>query len=228
MRQKLLLAILVVFLFLANIASADIIVVSLATSPLQGDVAGPFSLIFQLTDGNGIGDGNNTVTLFNFQFGSGGPSGAPSTFGGVTGNVNSTVTLVDTSFLNYFIQPFTPGATLGFTMSTTNQLDSGGIPDGFGFSIGDKTGQAIPTLSFSDVFVEIDMDSAHPLVQTFGSDTSRLPAGGGGPIAIGAPTLAAVPEPSSLALTCGVFGFIVACSWRRRRYSAQFMLRRGL
>lgn len=108
---------------------------------------------------------------------------------------------MDSSFLNYLIQPFTPGTTLEFTVTTTNNVDAGGIPDGFAFSISDKTGQSIPTDAgpFADMFLTIVFDSAPPTVQTFASDPTRLPAGGGGPITIGAPTvISTVPEPSSI------------------------------
>jgi hypothetical protein len=200
MRPKSLLAlpVIVTILLLPGIARADI--VTLDTTPLMEDPAGPFSLVFQLTDGNGTGDGNNTVTLSDFVFGTGGPSGAPTTFGGVSGGVGSTVTLVDTSFLNYFIQPFTPGTTLGFTIAMTDNVDAGGIPDGFAFSISDNTGQNIPTQAgpFADMFISIAFDSSNPTVTVFASDTTRSPAGGGGPIDLGAPIVQAVPEPSGI------------------------------
>jgi hypothetical protein len=203
MRRKLLRApsAVVAFLFLACSAFGDM-VVTLDTAPLQGDAAGPFSLVFQLTDGSGTGDGNNSVALSNFLFGTGGPSGMPTTFGGVIGSVGSTVTLVDTSFLNYFIQPFTPGTTLEFTVATTNNVDAGGIPDGFAFSISDKTGQNIPTQAgpFADMFISIAFDSSNPAITAFASDTTRSPAGGGGPIDLGAPIVQVVPEPSGIGL----------------------------
>ena len=50
--------------------------VSLGTSALIGHPAGPFSLDFQLLDGAGTNDGNNTATLSQFVFGGGAPSGA--------------------------------------------------------------------------------------------------------------------------------------------------------
>src|SRR6185312_13251794 len=125
MRHKLLLAVPLTTMLLLTTGTGFADEVTLNTAPLIGDTAGPFSLVFQLTDGSGIGDGNNTVTISNFQFGSGGPSGSPTTFGGVSGDVGSTVTLVDSSFLNYLIQPFTPGTTLEFTVTTTNNVDSG-------------------------------------------------------------------------------------------------------
>jgi hypothetical protein len=51
--------------------------VSIDTSPLVGNAAAPFSLDFQFIDGSGIDDGNNIVSLGNFDFGAGGGTGSP-------------------------------------------------------------------------------------------------------------------------------------------------------
>ena len=187
-----------------NLARAAAIYgISMNTSPLIGHSAGPFSLEFQLNDGIGIGDANNTAVLSNFMFGGGSASGSPSLTGGASGNLSSTITLTDSSFFNQFIQGFTPGNTLSFQLSLTTNVDSGGTPDQFSFAVLDHTGTEIPTLagSFFDVFVQIDIDSANPLVHTFASDTARSPAGGGGSINIAAPQVTtAVPEPGTLVL----------------------------
>jgi hypothetical protein len=45
--------------------------VTLDTSALGALPNGPFSLGFELADGSGTGDGNNSVVLSDFQFGSG-------------------------------------------------------------------------------------------------------------------------------------------------------------
>jgi len=63
-----------------------------------------FSLDFQLTDGSGTGDANNTVILSDFGFGGGTAVGNPNLTGGATGDLASTVTLTDTAFLNDFFQ----------------------------------------------------------------------------------------------------------------------------
>src|SRR4030088_2636836 len=81
--------------------------VSMNTSPLIGEAAGPFSLGFQFNDGSGAGDANNTAILTNFLFGVGGSaSGLPTVFGGATGDLSSGITLIDSSFLNAFAQSF--------------------------------------------------------------------------------------------------------------------------
>jgi hypothetical protein len=173
--------------------------ISMTTSPLIGDPAAPFSLEFQFNDGSGSNDGNNTVILDQFAFGpGGGPLGLPSAVGGVTGDLGTSVTLVDNSFFNQFIQQFTPGATLQFRVSSTTNLDAGGVPDEFTFSILDQSGTEIPTVGFFDVFVQLDIDSANPVPTSFGSDTLRNTAAGGAPIDVAAPVVAAsAPEPAT-------------------------------
>jgi hypothetical protein len=182
--------------------------VTLGTAPLIGDVAGPFSLYFQFTDGSGTGDGNNTVTLSDIQFGTGGgPSGAPSTFGGVSGDLSSQVVLTDSSFFNYFEQGFTPGDELSFTLDSTTNVDAGPIPDAFSFEILDSTGFPIPTTDPFSQLLGFNIDSPGHTIQTFATDPTQTPVAGGPPIDMSAPqvtptgtTTAVVPEPSSLAL----------------------------
>lgn len=175
--------------------------VNLSTAPLVGDSSGPFSLAFQLADGSGTGDGNNAALLTNFQFGGGGPLGSPTLIGSAFGDLASTVVLTDSAFPNYFAESFTPGAAVSFLLTLSTNVDGGGIPDEFSFYVLDNTGTPIPTTagSFSDVFVQINIDSSNPSVTTFASDTTRSPAAGGQPIDLGTATVQAiVPEPSDL------------------------------
>jgi hypothetical protein len=192
--------------------------ISMNTAPLIGHAAGPFSLEFQLNDGRGIGDANNTATLTNFLFNGGAAVGNSTLTGGATGNLTSGVSLTDSSFFNQFIQGFTPGSALSFRLSLSTNVDSGGTPDEFSFAILDHTGTEIPTLaSFFDVFVQIDIDSANPIVRTFATDTSRTPEGGGGSINIAAPTatpVSSIPEPTMLTLT--ISGLVALFAWKRR------------
>jgi hypothetical protein len=216
----------VLFLYLPlNIGHAAVMYnISMNTAPLIGHAAGPFSLEFQLNDGRGIGDANNTATLTNFLFNGGAAVGSSTLTGGATGNLSSGVSLTDSSFFNQFIQGFTPGSALSFRLSLSTNVDSGGTPDEFSFAILDHTGTEIPTLaSFFDVFVQIDIDSANPVVHTFATDTSRTPEGGGGPINIASPTatpVSSVPEPTRLSLTLSGLAALVAWKHRPRRYSA--------
>src|SRR4051794_1904888 len=132
---------LALFLAIPSLCGAAAIYdISLDTSPLIGHTASPFSLAFQFNDGSGLGDGNNTSVLSAFQYGSGGSAaGSPILFGGASGSLTSGVTIVDNSFFNAFIQPFVPGSLLSFRLQTSTNLDVGGTPDEFSFSILDNT-----------------------------------------------------------------------------------------
>ena len=143
--------------------------ISMNTTPLISHSAGPFSLEFQLNDGSGTGNGNNTVVLSNFIFGGGSAVGIPTTNGGAIGDAGSSVTITDSSFFNQFIQQFTPGNQLGFRLSISTNVESGGTPDQFSFAILDSGGTELPTQSFFDVFVSIAIGLAEP----DGSDVSN-------------------------------------------------------
>ncbi len=210
-----LLLLLASFAMFSRTALADVIYnVSLDTSPLIGDAAGPFSLDFQFTDGSGTSDGNNTVALSNFDFGAGGGTGSPATSGSVSGDLTSSVTLIDSQFFNEFTQTFTPGAALDFTVDLTTNVDAGGVPDEFTFAILDNTGAEIPTLGLFDTLLLADIDSSSPTLFAFGSDTSRGTAATGEAIALDAPIVTSpVPEPSALWVpACGLAMF----AFRRR------------
>jgi hypothetical protein len=117
-------------------ARADLVFnVSLNTSLLAADYTGPFGLDFEL-----IGSSGNTVTLSDFNFGSGGPGtpGSASLTGGASGDLGGTVVLSDSTinFFNDFNQGFTPGGTLTFTVdSTLVAPPGGGFPDNFSMAI---------------------------------------------------------------------------------------------
>src|SRR5579875_734356 len=100
-------------LFTALMHGDVIVNVSLNTSPLTADSGGgPYSLDFQMIDGSGTGDANNTITLSNFAFGGGSVSGAPVITGGVSGDLTSSVSLTDSQFFNEFTEGFKPGESL--------------------------------------------------------------------------------------------------------------------
>ena len=200
--------------------------VRIETSPLISHAAGPFALNFQFTDGSGNtpGDANNTVQLFNFDFGGGSGSGAPTTKGGVSGDVASGIALTDTDLFNDFEQTFTPGNALEFDVILTNVADTSGTPDEFTFAILDSAGIELPTLGLgvvgSDVFLLTDLTGDPLALQAFASDDTQPPAGGGNPLVIAAPTIAAVPEPGDFALlaslTAGSVLFLHRGSRNRR------------
>lgn len=186
--------------------------VSLNTSPLVGSLSAPFAVFFQLTDGSGLspGDGNNTATISNFAFGGGSAAGCPLhclVTGGASGDMTGTVTVRDDGLimLNSFTETFTAGTTLSFQVDLTTNVDPGGTPDAFAFSLLDKNGNPIPTEDplGADTLLSIDIDSEKPIILTYGS----VP---GGNIALDAPSIGApqppvppdgqVPEPGSLVL----------------------------
>src|SRR5262249_56434597 len=100
------------------------------TSPLTGN--GPFKLDLQFLDGSGTpGDlNNNVVTLTSFAFGAGGSAlGSGTATGGASGGLTAGVTLKDTGFFNEYIENFTPGSLLSFTLNATNNADPGVTSD---------------------------------------------------------------------------------------------------
>jgi hypothetical protein len=183
--------------------------VLLDTSTLVGNPAGPFALDFQLNDGAGVGDGNNTATLSNFQFGGGSASDSPTWFGGASGDLASSVVLTDTDPFNEFYQAFNPGAWLSFNVLLSTNFIFGDIPDLFSFAILDGSLMNLATQSFgSDTFLEVNIDSATPSIETFASAD----------LSIGAPT-ATVPETLNSGLWAG--GLLTLAAIFRRRQARQ-------
>jgi hypothetical protein len=192
---------------------------------LPGSSAGPFAMAFQLTDGSGLADANNTATLSNFQFGGGSAGVCPaacSTFGGATGSALSSIVLTDNTFFTAFTEGFTPGSTLSFQVDLTTNVDLGGTPDLFAFSLLDNAGFSIPTLdpTGADTLLTVNLSSANPSVLAYGSDTSRLTSSGialsiAAPV-IGVPVTSSVPEPGNLAwMAMTILGMGIAV--RRKR-----------
>lgn len=193
--------------------------VGLNTTPLAGHAAGPFALNFQLNDGLGSGDANNTAVLSAFQFGpGGGPLGSPTLVNGATGSLASSITLTDSAFINSFTQGFTPGSQLSFLLRLTTNVDSGPTPDQFSFAILDRTGVELPTTNaFFDAFLTIDINSPNPTPAVFGSNTSRIPNGGGSVINTGVVQVQAIPEPASAGLLgAGLVLLLVRGGLRKR------------
>lgn len=195
---------------LPGVAFGDVIYnVSLDVAPLIGAPTGPFYADFQFTDGSGIGDGNNSAVVNNFHFGSGGPAGSPVTFGSVTGDLGSSITLTDNEFFNEFTQPFTPGDFLRFTVTLTSNPESIDVPDQFSFAILDSTGAGGPMLV-------ADINSINPALLGYPSDA----------LSLSAPTISAVPEPSSLWLLVGACCLIVGSQARSMSAARRLRLQR--
>ena len=181
----------------AALAHADFIFdVFVDTLPLIGHPAGPFSLEFQLNDGSGTNDGNNTALLSDFEFFGGMPVGSPTLIGGASGALSSNIVLADNEFLNEFFQEFVPGPGLSFHVELTTNVDPGPQPDQFSFAILDCNLVEIPTNGPADALLIVDI-TANPVVRTFSGGSGRASGCGGAPIPVAARLL---PEPSALAL----------------------------
>jgi hypothetical protein len=164
--------------------------VFLNTSPLAGTTQ---TLAFSLTQGNGVSD-SNTITLSDFNFGGGMPLGTPSYTGnGVSGDLNSTVTLADSDFLEFFSQTFQVGSSLSFLLDTTNNNFEDGLPDGFALYLCDV---ALDTC-YSD-----DLNTGALLVLNLSGSPltpSDFTVNGASQQGLNAPAVG-TPEPRSLAL----------------------------
>jgi MYXO-CTERM domain-containing protein len=196
-------------LALASAASADLqFRVQLDTSSLISNPSGPFTLDFQLNDGSGTGDANNWATISNFRFGGGSAtSGTVFTLGGASGDLGSSVRLIDSSSLfNDFEQGFTPGSWLSFDVSLSTNIENP-TPDEFAFAILDGSFFNLPTTSAgSDTFVQIALDSANPDVLTAASLDGAIPA----------PSVTPIPEASTYGFLGVALLGLVALKRRRR------------
>ena len=199
-------------------ASAYGATVTLNTTGLIGSSLGPFTLDFQFIDGNGTGDGNNSVTLSNFSLSGGSINTTPtSSSGGVlAGSGPFTVGLFDTFFLTDVQFSFTPGNSLIFNIAATSNPDVI-APDTFTFAILDQNGNEIATTNPNgfNSFLELDLPAPGSglIVITSGS------AAGSG-VNVPAPTYQTggptVPEPSTMLLLATG---LAALTRRRRRRS---------
>src|ERR1039457_3950176 len=205
-------AVLELFAHPANASIVD--TVRLVTGPLVGHHAGPFAFEFQFNDGSGIGDGNNTAILSDSIFDTGGPVGFPSTFGNVTSDLKSCITMINSFFFNEFIQFFTPGATLSFQMNLSGTVNRGGVPDESSFSILDSSGAELPTLRPANAFLLATSIPTPPTPATFPTHTNQIPNAGGIPISIAAPQatrgLPDVPEPGTGRLLTVILAIVVS------------------
>lgn len=203
----------------APCASANAIYnVTMDTSALVGNPAGPFYLDFQFNDGSGTNDGNNTVTLGGFNVAA---AGAAMPSGGGTGDLGSSIVLTDSAFFNEVYQQFTPGSTLQFQLNLTTNVDAGGTPDEFTFAI--LWGSSlfdIPTINPNGAFLTVDI--TNPLTITSSASDPTQPLGTDSGVTIAAPSInpqsqsSAVPEPATLWLGCTGFGMLVLVLVRRR------------
>ena len=180
----------------------------------------PFYLDFQFTDGSGTGDSNNTVTISDFSVSG---VGAANLTNGGSGDLGSSITLIDSSFFNEVYQQFSPTNSLQFQLSLTTNVDAGGTPDEFTFAIlyGSSLFE-IPTISPNGAFLTVDI--TNPLtINSSASDPSQ-PLGTDPGVNIPAPSIdmngTQVPEPATLGLGCTGLGMLMLV--RRRSPLSRF------
>ncbi|MGJ5819511.1 NF038129 family PEP-CTERM protein [Paludibaculum fermentans] len=176
-------------LLLAVPSQAAVILVSIDTTPLMTGVTGPYSIEFQLVDGDGLI--NNMVTIDTFTFGGGSASGAATVAGGVTGDLSSSVVMNDTSFFNTFYQPFVPGSLLTFQVTLTGVYVAP-TPDAFSFAILNGSMWEVSTTGMANELVFVDLKTP-PVISVY-----QGLAVGDDPV-LGAPVadLQGVPEPTT-------------------------------
>jgi hypothetical protein len=157
-------------------ASQSSVQVSLTTTALVGNAAGPFSIGIALTDGSGFNAGDSTVRLSNIDFHGGAALGTPTVFGGTNGDLGTSVTLANSASFEFFSQGFSPGTKLTFTLTITAGTSHHDFPDRVTIFIFDGSGAPIATLApAGDYFLGVDLTREDPVVQTYGSDPSRPP-----------------------------------------------------
>ena len=111
-----------------GVAAAPVAVAIDLPAALTGKAA---KLSFLLLDGDGAI--NNTVTLSGFM--TNGTLGVGSATGGVSGDLGGTLTLADQDFFNEWLQDFTVGTSLTFTLDFTTEFGVGPAPDSFGLAL---------------------------------------------------------------------------------------------
>ena len=198
-------AVAVACLAIAPACHAYLFTVTIDTSGLLGDPAGPFTLDYQLIDGSGgPGDGNNTVSINNFSYGGGGaPFGPVSTIGGASGNLSSgLVSITDTVFWNEFYQSFAAGSTLKFDLNLTTNSDAPSpTSDQFVFFVLDNALVPVQTTDLTvgrGAVLVVDINSATPSIEQYELVASMI------------------PEPSTIMLF-GLGGAVLLVGWLRRR-----------
>jgi hypothetical protein len=199
-----------------NVGATPLLRVEIDTRPLIDHAAAPFFFAIALTDGDGVGGGNNEVTISQVALNGGLALGGGSAVGGVDGSLSTSVRLRDSEFGAFYFEAFRPGNALSFLLQFTTNANVGDVPDRLSFALLDSAGIPLPTTApFGDYLFAIDLVADHLAVETFGGDPSRRPTVGD-PIALDAPTLSPVPEPATLSLFATGLVALALRRWRRR------------
>jgi hypothetical protein len=179
----------------AATARADGVSVNVTVN--SSTLSGTQTIVFGITDGDGVAD--NNLALSGFAFGGGSAEGSASYIGsGISGDLSSTIDMDDSGFSALFTQQFDAGAALSFTLTTTDNF-AGGTPDAFAMYICDAT----LSTCYSD-----DTGTGAMLVLNLAGGT-LTPSGfilnGASEQGLAAPVVTAattttVPEPTSLLL----------------------------
>jgi hypothetical protein len=170
----------------ANLARATAYTISIDTSSLVGNAAGPFALDFQSIFGSGA---DQTITLSNFSLTGGGfLAGTDWSTGAVSGDLTSSLVLNPGagSFYNEFFQQFDATVTgIKFKADLTTN-PAAGTPTSFAVSILDGVNLwAIPTTGFVDTLMLFDIDGANTSFSTgvstgdTGGVSAHVPEAGG-------------------------------------------------
>ena len=202
----------------ARPATADAFTVTLDTSTLSGTQ----TLAFGFTDGDLAAD--NTITLSSFTFDGGSAIAGTqdcTLFGtlsgvGCSGDLTSAVTLSDVGFQAFFLQQFVVGASLSFTLTTTNQF-AAGSPDQFAMYLCDASFSACYSNDATTGAMLLLALNGEPLSASSFIVTGATDQNLAAPlVTTGPPVAQAVPEPASLFLVAiGIAGAALrrTCRW---------------
>jgi hypothetical protein len=211
---------LMVLLLAAVPASAAPMLITLDTSPLVGTQ----TVVFGLLNFNGA---SNSLSLSDFSFDGGAEMAGTQdcTFGatfsgaGCSGDLTGGVNLEDVDPTGaFFTQRFTPGASLSFVLTATNNF-AGGTPDSFAMFVCDSD----VTTCYSDnaaigalLLLDLTGGTLSPSnFVTYGATLQGLDP----PVVTPFEEPSEVPEPATLLLLGSTLTAVVARAKRRRRFA---------
>ena len=178
-------------------AASALFDVTMDTSALNGT---PASLVFDFIDGDSL---VNSVTISDFAGDGVYDPTAAMTFGDVTGALNTSAVLGDSSGFSELLQPIVLGDALSFMLALSDQFSGVDLPDRLTLFLLDQSGSfplyATSDPSGSDALLAIDLGGGAARAVIY------LPTGPGGAIV---EANAAVPEPPiwSLCVLGGLIG----------------------